>query len=660
MVFAGRRLPIVLLLTAGFWAYHNSFTGTFLYDDIPRIIENFHIRHLWPPWAVLSNIRPILNLSLAFNYAISDLNTWSYHLVNFLIHLANALLLFEILRATFHTTPLRKRYAPIADPLAFSISLLWILHPIHTQAVTFISQRSESLMAFFYLFTLFAAIHAAWKTNPKIWTSLSILSCFLGMGCKPVMVTAPLMIFLYDWVFLKPDFPQLFYKRRALYVGLSLSWIPVLISLYYLPDPAAGFQLNIPSTLHYATAQPEILLHYLRLAFWPHPLVFDYLPWPTPHSFQQIVLPSLILLPLAIAGFFCALRRRHPLGFLGCWFFLILLPTSSFISIAEPIVEYRMYLPLAAVLTGALLGCWELVRCQPIPDAFKRTLAILAVFILSITYGRLTIRRNADYQNPITLWSDTVAKRPTNPRAHNNLGQSLSEQGRFVEGMAHFKEAIRLKPDYANAYQNAGAVLFLEGKRTEAIAYFRESLKYQPSSEKGHNHLGIALAQQGQLNEALEEFKEAIRCNPDYAESYKNLSLALAHNGKFSEATVWYMKALEHIPEDADLHNDLGALLMLQGQPNEAIVHFREALRFQPTMAKAHNNLGLAFAQQGKTHQAVEHFLEALKINPDNAEARSNLELIRTGGQFPQAVGFSSSGHPEDKNAFDPSTGKTH
>ena len=184
-------------------------------------------------------------------------------------------------------------------------------------------------------------------------------------------------------------------------------------------------------------------MHYLKLAVWPHPLVFDY--------GAQMMEPSpavVVLLVLLIAATWWG--RRLASGFAGIWFFLILAPTSSVVPVTgQPVAEHRLYLPLAAVLMLGVLGLHARLG--------RRSLAVCLV--LAVGLGALTVRRNADYRSEKSLWADTLAQVPDNPRAHYCLGHALEKEGRLTEALWHYQEMVRLSPNFAEAQRNLGAML---------------------------------------------------------------------------------------------------------------------------------------------------------------------------------------------------------
>ncbi len=525
----------VFILAAGLLAYGNSLWGPFVFDDRLHLVDEPLLHHLRPIGEILSkSFRPVSDLTFAVNYALGGLNVFGYHLVNLAIHLGAACVLFGLVRRTLLTRRLKDRYGNAAASLAGAVGLLWVVHPLNTQAVTYVIQRAESLMGFLYLSTLYCVIRAAAEPRRVFWETGAVFCCALGMGTKTIMMTAPLMVFLYDGLFLAESWKELLRRRGKLYGGLIVSY-GVLIWTWFpfhqTNEISVGFQVPGITPISYAFTQMEVILHYLRLSFWPQPLVFDY-NWPVVHGTGAVLFPGLVVGSLLGATVF-ALRRGWAAGFLGAWFFGILAPTSSFSPLADCAFEHRMYLPLIAVLMGVVVAGYEVLK--RVFGSWGTTARAVATGMLILGAGgfsAMTIRRNLDYKTEVTLWQDTVGKRPENWRAQHNLGRALEREGRLEEAIAHYRQATQLKADFVQAYNSLGAALARQKKMEEAIEAYREALRLDPNSQDVHNNLGAAYGQMGRLEEAIKEFEEALRLQPDNPSAHYNLGVALGMLGR--------------------------------------------------------------------------------------------------------------------------------
>ena len=274
-----------LIVLATLAAYSNSFAGPFVFDDELSIPSNMTIRQLWPIWKPLCppnhgetvSGRPLLNLSLAIDYAISRLDVWSYHATNLAIHILAALLLFGILRRTFLLPAMRDRWGAAAVPLALTIALVWAVHPLQTESVTYIIQRAESLFGLFYLLTLYCFVRGVGSSRAMLWYAVCVVACLLGMASKEVMVSAPLMVLLYDRTFVAGSFREAWRRRYGLYLALAGTWLLLgwLVAWSGTRGSSAGFGIGV-GCWEYLGTQFGAILNYLKLCVWPHPLVFYY------------------------------------------------------------------------------------------------------------------------------------------------------------------------------------------------------------------------------------------------------------------------------------------------------------------------------------------------------------------------------------------------
>ena len=597
------RWAPVLLVAAVVAVWATSLGGAFVFDDLPAIVENPTLRTpghlaaiLAPPGDQAGTVggRPLLNLSLALNFAAGGLDPTGYHVVNLAIHLAAALLLLGIVRRT-----LRRCAADWPetgrDAVAFLAALLWAVHPLQTEAVTYVVQRAESLMGLFYLLTLYGFIRL---TDPDIsgaansrrrWSILTGYACLLGMATKEVMVTAPLAVLLYDAAFVTGSLREAWRRRRGLYLALAATWLllAVLVASTHGRGGSAGFASSA-GVWPYLLTQCAAITHYLRLALWPSPLVFDY-------GTRLIRQPGEVLWPmLAIAVLLVATgyawRRSAPVGFLFAVFFLLLSPSSSFVPIAtEPVAEHRMYLPLAAfvvlVVTAGYAGLRRLT-----PSRAGLLLSVLGL-TAAVGLGAATIRRNHDYRSELALWADTATKAPGNPRAHNNLAEALRASGEPVRAAEEFAAAVQADPDYTPAQYNLGVTLLDSGRAQEAIPHLERARSAPRHQAELHQFLGEAYARTGQHAAAAENYRAALMLSPTNADVAFGLGNSLAAQGDFESAVLAFRAAVAAAPDQVRMRNNLANALLFSGHTAEAITQYREALRRAPDNAQIRENL---------------------------------------------------------------------
>lgn len=624
-----RKVLPVLIVFAGLLAFQNGLRNEFVFDDIPHIVESVHIRQLWPPWELLAHSsRPVVQLSLALNYAVGELNPWGFHVFNLFVHIMAALALYGVVRLTLCSEAVRDRWGESEACVAGIVSLIWLVHPLQTESVTYTIQRGESLAGLFYLLTLFCVIRSAGSSWSAWWRVAAVASCALGMGSKPIMATAPVVILFYDRAFLAKSWREVMKRRWVLYACLAATWFLLPVLLGNAPaewKTSAGFGYTGISPLRYALTQPGAILHYLRLALWPSPLSLDYgwqYGWPVARSLAE-AWPAFAVVGGLVVATVLAWRCAPALGFLGVWFFVILAPTSSFVPLADMVVEHRMYLPLAAVIMAVVAGALEMGRRFPDLRRLGWPLAIGSIVLLTI----LTMHRNRDYRSALTIWQDSVTKYPNNPRAHCNLGDALIRLGRAAEAIPHCEQAVRIKPDYALAFANWGSALAQAGRLEEAVERLARALQIQPDLPEAHFNLGRALLRMGRPTEAVDHLEQTIQLNAMDAEAHYELGNALLAAGRLPEAMQHWQRAAQIKPDFVDARNNLGAALAQSGRFPEAIDQLKAVLRITPLDAEVRANLGNVLLASGNRPEAIKHYEQALARARETGQAQLAAEI---------------------------------
>jgi tetratricopeptide (TPR) repeat protein len=522
----------LILAIAAIAAYSNSYRGTLIGDDDAAIARNESIRSIGtafaPPADTTVAGRPVANLTFAINYAIAggtgDLS--GYHTVNLAIHVLAGLLLFGVVRRTLTSPALRARFGDVATPLAFAIGLIWIVHPLNTQAVTFVVQRVESLMGLFYLATLYCAIRAAETDHARpSWIAGAIIACALGMATKETMVGAPIVVALWLWICWPGT--RVIGKPLRLLPGLALTWVIVIaIAMTAVRSQSAGFDVGGWTPLLYLRTQAGVIVHYLSLAFWPSPLVFQY-GWLPAASWSAVLPQAALLVALGVATLI-ALVKRAPIGLLGAWFFLILAPSSSLLPVVtEVAAEHRLYLPLAAIVAAVVLAVVALARRATVSGPVARATGWAAVILVAVLLGRATYARNRVYERPEAMALDVVTSRPQNAQAQLAYGIYLAGQKQFAAAESHLR---------------AAASLPLPPSTDEAT-----------SRSVAHLYLGLALSSQKKFDDAAAELQQAIALRADSDRAYGPLAEAQLSLKRPRDAVATLELALGRRPDDAVL-----------------------------------------------------------------------------------------------------------
>ena len=433
-----------------------------------------------------------------------------------------AFAIFGIARRTLGGERLGGTFCSAATSLAFVVAAIWIAHPLNTGSITYVAQRVESLMGLFYAATLYFAIRAWDGPRTQLWSAAAVAACALGMGTKEVMVSAPIMVVLYDWVFMSAKaggVAAVWRRRRTLYAGLAATWILLAVLVASVSRSASvGFYLKGWTPWSYLLTQAGVIVHYLRLVFVPWPMVLDY-EWPAVRSVTE-VLPQAAVLSVLFVSTVWGLVRRVPAAWLGAFFFLVLAPSSSVLPIVtEVAAEHRMYLPLAAVIGlvvagGFLVGRRVLAHTGGAGATALRATGVMAAVLAIAGCVHLTRERNLDYQSDERIWAATVAARPQNSRALANLGATLVEQGRAAEAEQYLRRAVAVRPDYPEAQSGLGVALCMQGRHDDGVTHLERAVALEPGYRDAWRNLGEAFGALGRRGPAAQAFRAALKSAP--------------------------------------------------------------------------------------------------------------------------------------------------
>ncbi|MBL6707265.1 MAG: tetratricopeptide repeat protein [Planctomycetaceae bacterium] len=651
----------VLLCGLVLLTWSASMGGDFQFDDYGAIVNDSKVRQLWPLDDFITHNRPIGLYTFALNFAAGGLDPSGYHAVNLLIHLAASIVLLCLVRSVLTLPQFACRgWTPTAALwTAWCCAAVWAVHPLTTQAVTYIVQRYESLAALFGLVVLFCQTQAA--TGRRWWIVPAGVAAWAGVLSKEPMAMMPLVALAFDWAVLQGGRVRQNAgepgreegersrvlataatdetinagtkgSRWPFYLVMASSWLwfAPSVSRWIIPDPtrnsSMGFNLKTITPWEYLRTEPEVLLHYLRLSFWPDELCLDY-TWRVQHS-PAVYLPlGGVILVIAWLGIWWTLKRR-PAGFLLLAPLLYLAPTSSFLPIADPAFEHRMYLPLAAIVTGTVGGASLLIRRGAL--RMRLPVAVLAVPVLLavlLPLAQRTHLRNLDYRSGLSLWAATLETRPDNPRAHYMLGQELLERGRVEEARSKFADAIAIGIPAAEFHVGMGDCQRDLGQPDEALASYRKAIRLEPELRQAHNGLGVVLHREGDLTAARDAFQTA--ADLGLPEARYNLAAALIDLGEDAAAIPHLETSLADHPQFERPARRLAWIHATSS--NESLLDGERALRIladhcqveESQSAVMWDTYAAALARVGRFAEAVTAAERALEL----AEATERDEL---------------------------------
>src|SRR2546422_515638 len=604
------------------------------WDDHENFLDNPHYRglawsHLRWMWTThRGHYIPLTWMTFGLDYLLWGLNPVGYHLTSLLLHTANAVVFFFLVRRILTLalpSPSERGHALVVS--AVFAALVFAIHPLRVESVAWVTERRDVLSGLFYLVTILMYLRACEggaRSRGWYWLSVAVFVC--ALLSKSMVVNLPVVLLILD-----------VYPLRRL--GGALGWwseparriyvekIPFVL----LAAAASAIAVMAQSSVHAAISLAQLsvagrlaistygLSFYLWKMVAPVNLspLYELPPTVNPWAPPFIVSYGVVV---AITAIVLAFRRRVP-GLLAAWvaYVVVLLPVLGIFQSGPQIAADR-YTYLASLGWAILVSAGVLSHWRRRPFLFTGLAACVLFGLGILTWNQVQVWRDSE-----KLWTHALATYPKSSIAENNLGNVRADQSKLAEAIEHYRQALDIDPEHASAHYNLGNVLAQQGKLAEASEHHRQALRLKPDYADAHNNLGNVLAQQGKLAEASEQYQRALQIRPDDADAHNNLGNALAQQGKLSEAVDHYRQALKIKPDFAKAASNLGSALAQQGKLSEAVEHYRRALQIKPDFAEALNDLGNALARQGQLAGAIDHYRQALKIKPDFAKTASNM-----------------------------------
>jgi protein O-mannosyl-transferase len=644
--FWTRPLPVLVFLSLlAILIYSNTFSSTFHFDDARNIVDNFKIKDL-SHFLDFSGTRYVGFLSFALNYAFGGLNVFGYHLVNLVIHITNGFLVYTLVLLLFRAAGRTATFQNRIPWIALVTALLFIAHPIQTQAVTYIVQRFACLVTLFYLLTVVA--YLKWRmASPEghrryLWYGVALLSTVLAMKTKENSFTLPFMLLLVEGIFFRPN-------TRKRWVAL----IPFLLMLPIIPLDRADMlgeaevglvqQTTDISRLDYLFTQFRVIMTYLRLLILPIHQNLDY-DYPI---YQSLFQPAVFFSFLFLVSFFTLavyllIRSRRmtanspliPFGIL--WFFLTLSVESSIIPIVDVIFEHRLYLPSVGLFLSfsmAVFASHAVLKAsyprKKVFSLYSSTGSLVGFIVLIlILLCVATYQRNHIWKDDLTLLTDVVNKSPYKARGHYNLGLAYRNQNQMEAALKEYQIAITLNPKHVMAAINLGNVYHELGHHDKAIQAYQRALGLNPDHARGHYNLGNVYYDLKWYDEAIQEYQRAITLSPELAEARYNLGNTYHAKGHYNLALREYKVALKLTPDYIPARINLGNVYLALGHFDDAIHEYKRVITQDYKSFEAYYNLGRAYQRRGQITEAREKFVQALKIKPDSLLVRQSLESL--------------------------------
>jgi tetratricopeptide (TPR) repeat protein len=646
-------LSICAIILVGGIIYFNALKAPFTFDDaiIRQTIETASLEsgelagsvtHIKMIKALLGQSRPTAFLSFYLDYYFGGDIPFGYHLTNLIIHLLSSITVFFLVRAALSLPVHGDRYKKTGVKLAAMTSLLFVSHPVQTQAVTFIVQRMAGIMAMFYMLSVLFYIkgRVADEARKKILFYVgSAFFAILAFGSKQNAAMLPFFIGLYEIYFFQGvDWRKI---KKKLPVFLALLILPAILALVYTDfqffSMLAQSYKERPFTMgQRVLTEFRVVVYYLSLLFYPDPSRLN-LDYDFPFSTSLIIPPATVIGLAIILGLlavsFYLVKRRPVISFCILWFFGNLVIESSIYPL-DLVYEHRLYLPSVGFFLITAVVLIKLFRRAPEKFRGKVEMGVMGLIIMLLGWG--TYKRNMVWGSEISLWEDVARKSPNKARSHNNLGKAYASAALADKTMGHladksiveYKKAIKLNPRNFVAYDNLGQAYGRKGRPDEAIKACRKAVELNPNYLQAYNNLGVADNKVGKYAEAVKACLEALRIKPNYAKSYFNLGRGYEGKGEHYKAIDAFEKAWMLMPDDANIPYNIANSYFAGGLPDKAMGYYRKALKIDPGFIDVYYNIGVIYFNKGKYKESAEQYEKVLKIVPAYAPAYERLGLI--------------------------------
>jgi tetratricopeptide (TPR) repeat protein len=582
---------ILLIAALGFIVYANSMEGQFIWDDAYLIKQNIYVKNpAYYPMIFKKDIgagtglksasyRPLQMLTYALNYRMGKLDPRGYHLTNIAFHILAAITLFWFVYAVFDN-----------EILSFLTGVFFVVHPVHTEAVSYISGRADSMSVFFMLLCMICYL----RNNPSYYIP-AMLCYVLGLLTRESALVLPFLILLYHYAFEKKM------DKKGAFLGI------VGLSFLYILLRALVIRTDLPSYTCDTTFLQRIpgffvaLATYIKLLLWPFGLHMEYGDRIFGMMHPKAILGLLMLVVIPIYAF--KKRKNNKLVFFSvAWFFITLLPSSNIYPINAYMAEHWLYLPS--------IGFFVILASSTL--LLSRPKMIMIAVGLTAFYSVLTVKQNTYWKELLPFYEKTLQYAPDSFRLHNDLGIEHYNRGNLEKAIEHYEKALKFDPDSSGIYSNLGVAYKNLGMVDKSIAAYKKAIELDPGQAEAYNNLGVSYELLGKYDEAVEAYEKAIKLDLNPAEAYSNMGNVYSKKKQHKKAIEFYNKAIKADPQYGNSYNNLGNIYKNMGNYEEAIRLYKKALEFETKPASAvHNNLALAYFLNNEPRLAIKHYDKA-------------------------------------------------
>ena len=595
------------LCALGFLIYANTFSASFHFDDFAVIINNPAIRNLWDLGGIFNafNTRFIPGWTFAVNYAFGQLNVVGYHFFNIWLHVCNAVLLYAFahqLLSLDNRNPVRNDVRKIW--IALAAALVFLTHPLATQPVNYIWQRTTLFVTFFYLgtFVLYVQFHL---TKSKKFYIAALGTCLLAMFSKENAFLLPAMLILIELVFFREEIRTRKFWSKVLPFILMMAVVPIFLQrtdvltleLMRPHSLTQGVAENVISRKDYLMTQVNVLRTYLCFFILPIGQNVDHdFPYASSAGWMAWLTSVSVLVLFLSAGLYFFSKNRI-VSFCIFWFFVTTL-IESLVTSPDLFVEHRMYLPMAGLCLGSSVFLFDSLGIRNVKTG------VIIVLIIASVFAALTIKRNLVWKDDLTLWSDAVEKSPLKARPFNNRGLVFKKVGYLDLALNDLNRAIAINPKYAQAYQNRGHLQKMRGDYDAALRDYSAVLLLEPGNADIYSSRGSIYKRKGEMDKAMEDYTVSIKLNPKNPEVYSLRAYLYQLKDELDKAMADYNMAVLVQPNYVYAYNNRGNLFLKNGDLTNAISDYNRSIAIDPNFGEAYMNRAVAYFQQGKLKES--------------------------------------------------------
>ncbi len=652
------RLPFIVppaalaLITA--IVYYPSLHYNFQFDDIANIQKHFDIRHYGLRGLFFSGTRWISYWLNSLHYQIGRFDPFSYRVGNMLIHISNGILVFFILTFILSRQEKNSFFQRNAQILAIITSLLFLIHPVQTQTISYVIQgQLEGMAMLSILGAVYCFLHITHTANTalkSVLTFLLFVIIILACGTKEITIVLPALLILVDWFFIARGSLQSIKKRLFLHGIIATTMVGIyvyllkpkifadILSLQFKARNNIGNIItqnpkDLIQPLHYFISQFKVIVHYLWIFIWPFGISVEY-DWKLSHNFfsPDAFFPFLFL-AILVFFIFTLLRRNptHIIGFGALWFMICTAPRSTIIPSPELLVDYKTYTACFGwlfLIAAVLIKGVEYLQYMYVKNnnSFARAHYMLFL-LLAGTLGGITIQRNTVWRSGLEFWSNIIENAPGKARAYNNYGVELSQNlGKYTESMTYFKQAISMDQYYPDPLNNLAVAYAHLGKTDDAIIALKKSLKINPYYPEGYNNIASFFLKKKDYKQAQESLEMALKLRPHYGKAFFNLGRVHFEQGEKEKGWEYFRKCCM----EGDLDNETGFIAYAKAsialkKYDDAIFAYKKILSLNPHAHDGEFNLANAYFIAGKLDDAQELYEQLAKHNPQDGRVWYNL-----------------------------------